>query len=301
MAQPQLEYIPTGSQAFVYKVDRDLWPVYHFHPEFDILLSLKDQGKFISGDHLGLLEKGTIFMNGPNIPHAVMPTGEDDGDWDRPAMAVLQFSEDTLGRDFLGRNELAPVRRFLQRDAQRGLEFHGRTRELAGKQMLAMREMDDLQRLVAVLDLLRLLAQSDERYPLASPGYSPSLRKRDIRRIDEVIRYVQQHKAEPIALESVAELIGLTPKSFCRFFKANTGKTFVAYLNELRIGDACQRLIETATPITEIAFDCGFNNLSNFNRRFREIKGMAPRDFRAASAPAIGAGADIPLPAHRQY
>jgi AraC-like DNA-binding protein len=164
-----------------------------------------------------------------------------------------------------------------------------------------MREMDDLERLVAVLDLLRLLAQSEERRPLASPGYSPSLHQRDIRRIDRVMRYLQQHKAEPIALETVAQLIGLTPKSFCRFFKANTGKTFVSYLNELRIGDACQKLIETGASITEIAMDCGFNNLSNFNRRFREIKGLAPREFRLASSPATTAKTDVPLPEHRRF
>ncbi|MEM9282777.1 MAG: hypothetical protein AAGA96_13195, partial [Verrucomicrobiota bacterium] len=73
MARPQLEFIPTGpSQALIFKIDRDIWPVYHYHPEFDILLSLKDHaGEFVSGDHIGRLREGTLFMNGPNIPHAL--------------------------------------------------------------------------------------------------------------------------------------------------------------------------------------------------------------------------------------
>jgi AraC-like DNA-binding protein len=281
MAQPQFELIPsTEDRAFVYKIDRDIWPVYHYHPEFDILLSLKDHaGQFISGDHIGRLERGTLFMNGSNIPHGLHSGRPDEKDWDRPSLAVIQFSRKTLGPDFLAKSEFAIVRQFLD-DARHGFEFHGETREIAWNLMLEMREKNDLERFVDFLRLLQLFAESDEKTPLASPAYSPSLREQDISRIDRVIQFLRERKTEPVRLEETAAVAKLTPKSFCRFFKANTGRTLVQYLNELRIGEACRLLLESDRPITEIALASGFNNLSNFNRRFRQVKGIPPREFR---------------------
>ncbi len=282
MAQPLFELVPTGeNRAFIFKIDRDLWPVYHYHPEFDILLSLKDHaGEFISGDHIGPLEDGTLFMNGPNIPHVVHSGIPDEKDWARPSLAVIQFSAESLGDQLLAKHELAPVKQFLH-DARDGFEFHGETRERARQMILAMRDMDEMERFLQLLRLLRLFADSIEKTRLASPAYSPSLRDRDIDRMGAVIQYLRERKTEEVTLEEVASLVNMSPRSFCRFFKANTGKTLTRYLNELRVGEACKLLLETEQPVTEIAFEAGFSNLSNFNRRFREIKALSPREFRA--------------------
>lgn len=269
----------------VYKIDRDIWPVYHYHPEYDILLSLKDhRGRFISGDHTGPLERGTLIMNGPNIPHALHPGLPDEEDWSRPALAVIQFSEDSLGREFLDRQEMRPIREFLHA-ARWGFEFVGDTRDRAAEIILGMRDLGELERLFELFRLLRLFAESSERRVLASPAYAPSLRERDITRLDRVVRHLHAEMARPIRLETVARVAGLTPKSFCRFFRANTGKTLIEYVNAMRVGEACRLLVETGRPVTEIAFAVGFNNLSNFNRRFRELKGFSPREFRLRAAP----------------
>ena len=265
----------------VFKIDRDIWPVYHYHPEIDILLSLKDhRGRFISGDYTGPMERGTLIMNGPNIPHALHSGLADDEDWSKPSLAVIQFSEASLGEDLLERHELKPVRDFLQA-ARYGFEFFGETRHRAAELILAMQDQGELERFIQLLRLLRLLAESTERRVLASPAYSPSLRDRDISRLDRVIRHLHQSKSQALRLEDVAEVANLTPKSFCRFFRANTGKTLVQYVNALRVGEACRLLLETNAPVTEIAFQVGFNNLSNFNRRFRELKEMSPREYRS--------------------
>lgn len=285
MAKPQLESIPTtGSRAMVFKIDRDIWPVYHYHPEIDILLSLKDhRGRFISGDHSGPMERGTLIMNGPNIPHALHSGRPDEHDWNKPSLAVIQFSEASLGRELLDRHELKPVRDFLE-SARYGFEFFGETRRRASELILEMQDQSELERFIQLLHLLRLMAESDEKRVLASPAYSPSLRDRDISRLDRVIRHLHEEMARPISLEEVARVAGLAPKSFCRFFRANTGKTLVEYVNSLRVGESCRLLMETETPVTEIAFRVGFNNLSNFNRRFRHLKGQSPREFRAQCA-----------------
>lgn len=296
MAKPQLEVIPsTGTRAMIFKIDRDVWPVYHYHPEFDILLSLKDhRGRFLSGDHIGSLERGTLIMNGPNIPHALHSGRTDDEDWERPSLAVIQFSERSLGEDLLQRHELKPVREFLHA-ARYGFEFFGETRDRAADLILAMKDQDEFERFLQLMRLLRLMGESEEKRVLASPAYSPSLRDRDISRLDRVIRFLHESKNREVRLDEVAQVSGLAPKSFCRFFRANTGKTLIQYVNELRVGEACRLLLETDLAVTEIAFRVGFNNLSNFNRRFRELKDLSPREFRTRGD--IDAGRQLePLP-----
>ena len=300
MPQPKLEVVPTGeSRALIYKIDRDLWPVYHYHPEIDILLILKNHGEFISGDYIGRLEPGTLIMNGPNIPHALHATEANEHEWSRPAVAVIQFSRESLGEDLLAKIELQEIHRFLE-EARFGFEFFGATRLAARDIILGMADLSELERIIEFLKLLRLLANSSDRQRMASPAYSPSLRDRDITRIDTVIRYLQVHKCDPVTLEQIAALVHMSPKSFCRFFKTNTGKTLIQYVNELRIGEACKKLMETDQAIIEISFDVGFNNLSNFNRRFRALKKRSPREFReqARQNPDFQ---KTPLPAKKSF
>lgn len=264
----------------VFKIDRDIWPVYHYHPEFDILLSLKDHGgEFISGDHIGPLRRGTLFMNGPNVPHAVHSGVPDEKDWDHPSLAVVQFSKESLGEELLQKEEMNLVREFLE-EARYGFEFFGEGRDRAEELVLEMRSMGSLERFLQLLRLLQHLAETKDKRPLASPAFSPSLKEKDISRLDEVLGFLRREKASPVSLEKVAAIAKMSPKSFCRFFKTNTGKTLVEYLHELRIGEACRMLLETELSISEIALECGFNNLSNFNRRFRQLKETTPREYR---------------------
>ncbi|MEC5129565.1 AraC family transcriptional regulator [Verrucomicrobiales bacterium BCK34] len=296
MARPQLEFISTGpSKALIFKIDRDLWPVYHYHPEFDILLSLKDHGgEFISGDHIGQLKKGTLFMNGPNIPHALHSGRENDGDWARPSLAVIQFSRESLGEELLSKMEMLAIREFLD-EARLGFEFTGSTATKASAMIMEMEHQSPLERFTQLLRLLQLFADSPEKQSLASPAYSPSLKKKNISRLDEVLTFLQQKKTETITLERVAAIAKMSPKSFCRFFKSNTGKTLVQYLHELRIGEACRLLLEDDSSISDVAFDCGFHNLSNFNRHFRKLKGTTPGQFRKQYQIA-SSEQQIPLP-----
>ncbi|HRX55143.1 MAG TPA: AraC family transcriptional regulator [Verrucomicrobiales bacterium] len=282
MARPQFEPIPTGERrAFVFKIDRELWPVYHYHPEYDILLSLRNHaGNYLSGDRIGRLGRGTLIMNGPNIPHALQSPLPPGGNGDSPALAVIQFSRASLGEEFLNKQEMTPVRRFLE-EASRGFEFHGETRKQAETLMLEMTGMDDLERFAQLLRLLGLFARSQERTPLASPAYRPVLDDTAVDRMDRVIQHIRSHLGEGLELDKAASIAGLTPKTFSRLFKRHTGKTFVAYLNELRISEACKLLIESRLGIGEIALEAGFGNLSHFNRLFRRSKGDTPRSFRA--------------------
>ena len=276
----QLEIISAcQTQLFSYKIDTNIWPVWHFHPEIDILLVLKNSGNLIMGDYMGSFEPGTLVMIGPDLPHSFMPFEEDENDVNKPAMICLQFSEESIGNDFLDKPELNAVKTLFS-NCKHGLEFTGKTSKDAAKILHRMADENELLRLASMLQLFDLLSQSQEYRSLASPSYAPSLNNKSAEKIDQIIQYIRENLDQVISLDDAASVVHMGAKSFSRFFKKNTGKTFVQYINEMRIGEACKLLLNTDLSITEVAFEVGYNTLSNFNRRFMENKGLTPRDYR---------------------
>jgi AraC-like DNA-binding protein len=143
-----------------------------------------------------------------------------------------------------------------------------------------------IERLILLLEMLRRLAADSAARPLASAGFHPAFNQRQAHRIERVCEWLTLHFREPISLAAAARVASLTPAAFSRLFHRATNRPFTRFLNELRIGHACRLLLETDQPIAQIAFESGYENLSNFNRRFRELKHTAPRDFRQAATAA---------------
>jgi AraC-like DNA-binding protein len=268
-------------QLFSFKADTDMWTTWHYHPEIDILLTLKNTGYHTTGDYIGELRPGTLLLNGPNVPHAFHPNELPEGDSEKPAMYVIQFSKQSLGKEFLGKLEMDRIRSFLE-SVGRSFEFFGKPRQIVEDLMRAMIIQNEAQRLASFILILDALASASksERQSLVSEMYAPSLSEETVRRIDQVRNWIITHLESQIRLEEVAFEAGMSPKSFSRFFKKNTGMTFIQYVNELRIGVACRRLVQSEASVSEICYASGFNNLSNFNRQFRERKGIAPKEFR---------------------
>lgn len=278
----QLEIISNcQNSSFNYKFDTNLWTVWHFHPEIDILLNLKNSGHYMCGDYLGDLKPGTLLMIGPDISHGLKTNEPEDDDPNNPALIALQFSIKSLGEELLHKAEMSSIRKLFL-DAGRCIEFLGTTRDRAEEMLFLMEKMNDTQKFAQILLLLDLLANSpvEDRKYLVSPNFSINLNENNQNRINKITQFIMANLTRQISLTEAAELVNMSSKSFSRFFKKNTGKNFVQYVNELRIGHSCRRLIETTDTITEVCFDSGFNNLSNFNRRFLEIRKMSPRDYR---------------------
>ncbi|MEM9159780.1 MAG: AraC family transcriptional regulator [Verrucomicrobiota bacterium] len=278
----QREIMPAlESQLFSFKADTDIWTVWHYHPEIDILLTLKNTGYHFTGDCIGELKPGTLLLNGSNVPHAFQANEPDEGDPNNPAMLVIQFSLDSLGKSLLGKPEMARIAGFLE-ETHCSFEFVGNARQTVERMMHEMLDMNEVQRFahfILILDTLSRSPQS-ERKSLVSPIYSPSLNEENVDKIDRVKNWIIKNLDRSIRLEDVASLVHMTPKSFSRFFRKNTGRAFSAYVNELKVGVACQKLMQSNDSVSEICYASGFNNLSNFNRRFKDVKGMSPREFR---------------------
>lgn len=279
------ELIPnTQGYTFGYKKENSIWPVWHYHSEIDILLFVDSSGQHITGDYIGSFAPGTLLVNGPNVPHGFTSDSIPSNESSDTAIIVLQFSKESIGQELLSKPEMKLINDFIQ-STNRSYEFLGETREKAAHILREIEHSYNAQRISHLLLLLETLAEAPEadKRKLVSELYCPILNEKNIKRIETIRTWVIQHLTEKITVEGAAEQIKMPPKSFSYFFKKNTGKTFVQYLKELRIGLACQKLLYTEFSILEICYMSGYNNLSNFNRQFMEVKKMTPTTFRQNS------------------
>jgi len=253
---------------------------WHFHPEYQITLVIKSCGYRLVGDNIAPLHPGDLVLVGSNLPHVWQQEHPARPEPEHAVHAVIvRFLETFAGKDFLEIPEMKPVR-FLLRRSVRGLQVTGATRQAAAEKMRRLADATGLERLSGLLSILSTLARSNDLKPIASAGFVPVLNGSDHNRMERVCEYINAHLDEVIDRAAVAREAHLSEGAFSRFFKLRTGKTLPRYINELRVGRACRFLAEGETKITDIALDCGFANLANFNRRFLEIAGLTPHDYR---------------------
>lgn len=267
-------------EGFAYKVLRapGFDCPWHFHDEYELILVQQSRGYRMVGDNLKPLSPGDLVLIGPNLPHIWQNDEVSPGKKPRVHVVLIQFEDRFLG-GFLKLPALAPVRDLLKR-ASLGIEVMGATRQRVGAMMVEMRKLRGLTRMVQFLSILDVLARSHECRQISSPGFASTPNPFNQDRMNRVCQFINDRLDQPISLREMAELVHLSEGAFSRFFRIHTGKTFPAFVNELRIGRACRLLVETEMNITEAALACGFPNLSNFNRQFLRLKRLTPREFR---------------------
>jgi AraC-like DNA-binding protein len=284
---------PAPDASFAYKHFKlPSFPfLWHFHPEVELTLILRGRGRRFVGDNIAPFAEQDLVLLGSNLPHTWRSderVRKSRGRSDCHSI-VLQFRPDFFGSAILTpMHELRSIAELLER-ARVGLQFSGNVREKASDALYAMEGLPPLRRLTMLLEILDVLAHDRRAKPLSSAGFRPAVANWDQKRITQVCGLLNREFTRPIKLAEGADLVGLSVSAFARFFHRATGKHFTAYLTELRIGRACELMIETEKKIATIAHESGFENLSNFNRAFQRNKGTTPREFRKAHArPAIG-------------
>jgi AraC-like DNA-binding protein len=282
---PHLEWVvsnPTESfrwQTHGFPCNIARW---NYHPENEIHLIRKSTGKAFVGDYIGEFGPGCLMAVGPNLPHNWVSDLE-PGEVVEGRDVVLQFDAAHFmraGAIFPEVEEIVP----LLNAWQRGLQFHGETASQGAMLMEQIGQAHGFHRLLLFLELVRRLAQSSERTPLASADYVPSLDQDAPRIIQKVMSYILDNFKDTVSLSEAAEIAAMSESSFSRFFKKNSGNNFVDYVRKLRVSHACKILSETNMPITEVCFEVGYNNISNFNRHFLAEKGVTPSQYRRMSA-----------------
>lgn len=259
--------------------------LFHYHPEFELVFTRGSVGRRIIGDVICEYARKDLVLLGPNLPHtwASEPQPADE------AMPmdnfVLQFTIDSIGRDFLSREEMRPIARMLER-AEQGLHFQGPESEFAQEWMTRIGALDGAKRMIAFFTILDCLASCRRSTPIVSQDYTQSISQRDHQLLAQAIGHIRQHAGRHIKLEEIAGKLRMSVPTFCRFFRRATGKSFVDYVNDWRISHACALLSETKLPVLSISSQVGFDNLSHFNRQFIRRRGKTPRQFRSSAAPA---------------
>jgi AraC-like DNA-binding protein len=256
---------------------------FHYHPEIELTLIVSSPGQRYVGDHIGRFAPGDLLLMGTNLPHMYTNDASFPG---KARAVVVQFLPDCLGVDFFQRSEMRSIRLLLER-ANVGLQFYGRTREKVAAALENFNGLEGCSRLVSFLSLLETLAHSKEFRTLASPAYSPSLALYQGERVNRVCELISKKFRDGITQGEAARAARMSVASFSRFFRRATNRTFRAFLNEVRIGHACQLLLETDQTVSEICYASGFGNLSNFNRQFLKLRKVAPRQYREERGRAL--------------
>src|SRR3546814_152487 len=168
----------------------------------------------------------------------------------------------------------------ILRKSTHGLVIQGETRKRIVHQMNQLLDHTGSQRVILLLQILEELSATEEYTLLSSAGYWDNLNDHDAVRMSTIYDYILQNFTDEIVLDDIARQAHISPSGFCRYFKARTKRTLKEFVNDLRVNYACQLLEENQHNITQICFKAGFNNISNFNRRFKEIKGITPQQYR---------------------
>lgn len=250
-------------------------PHWHFHPEYEIVFISNGSGKRHVGDHISTYEHGDLIFLGPDLPHF----GFTDDLFEDHTEIVVQMKEDFLGKEFFSRPEMYNIFRLFERSKQ-GISFNGETKRRIGERLIEMVEMDNFERLISLLTILEELANAEDYILMNANGYAFEVNAQDQDRMQMIHEYVEGNYQDQISLEEVSKLINMTVPAFCRYFKKLTQKTFTQFVNELRVAHACRLLSDEHLSIASVSFESGFNNLSHFNKQFKSIAGLSPREYR---------------------
>lgn len=251
---------------------------WHYHPEVELTLILEGHGLRYVGDSINEFEEGDMVLVGSGTPHCWLSKPE-PGKTVRAL--VVQFPPDVFGSGFLELAAVQPITELLHA-ATRGLRVTGGLRASVASALhrLFRDGHRPIDRLAQVLAILAQLSDGDELTPLAlTTGQKPQTPRHE-ETAQRVLHHIHDNAATQFSQREVARMVRLSPAGFSRFFSRHFGKPFVTYVAEVRVGNACRLLLESDRSIAEVAVEVGFNNLANFNRRFRYLKGMTPSDYR---------------------
>jgi AraC-like DNA-binding protein len=252
---------------------------WHFHKEYELVLINKSEGARFIGDKVDPFKNGDIFLIGPNIPHLFRNSERYYKKKGLVAKSIfIHFTDDFLGKPFFDLPEMQMVRRLLDKSCL-GLEIKGISRQYVNQILINMEQEAPPKRLLNLLDILLFLSTSKEVKTILTSGFTAT-NSSDTARIDIVMQFIMKNYNREIYVTEIASKLNMTVPSFSRYVKRHTKKTFSEIISDVRIGYACKLLMEDNYSISEICYQSGFDNLSNFYRHFSKKKGVVPKEFR---------------------
>lgn len=258
---------------------RDFAYPLHYHPEFELNYLYNAEGaERIVGDSVESIGPQELCLVGPNLYHA-WKAGQCPTDTYKREI-TLQFESNLFPEDLKNKDIYAKIADMLRR-SESGLQFSPETAKAAEPMLTSISRTQGFEAYMEFLRLMQFLAESPDQRPLASNTFQSEQTATTDNRIERVHDFIVENYRERITLADVAQLLNMSPVSVTRLIKQRTGKSFIDFLNEIRIGFAARQMVDSDMSISEICFSNGFNNISNFNRTFRKKQGLTPTEFRA--------------------
>lgn len=258
-------------------LDKCTW---HYHNNFEISFITEGTGKRIVADSIEEFQPGDLAFIGPNIPHVWISDKETRSTSKRTLeMVFLQFTSDVLCAQLLKLPEFKHIANALA-FSERGIQIVGQTLNEVSEIMLQLPYLKSFDRMLHFYKLMDIIGRSNSNIPLASREYLKMSFKTGNRRIATIHEYLMNNYREEIDLKRLAALVNMAGGSLCRYFRSNMGMTVFEYLNKIKIEFACKLLMDHDLSIMEVCFDSGFNNLSHFNKQFKNRTGVTPSEYR---------------------
>ncbi len=246
---------------------------WHFHPEIELCYTTHSNGRRFVGNQISDYREGDLVMFGANLPHGFTTEVYS-------CQYVMQMTHDFLGLPFINSPELREINHLFHR-AKRGLVFKNETRKKIAPMLLEAQHKSGITQLICVLELLQTLAIAKDVEEICSEEYALDFNVSQMGRVKIVYNHIMDHFKEEIRVKEIADKLNISEATFYKFIKTHTKKTYTQIINEFRINYASKLLMTTDKTISQICYESGYNNLSYFNRKFKELLHQTPHQFRS--------------------
>jgi AraC-like DNA-binding protein len=253
----------------------------HFHPEIEIIVILKGAGYRMTGDFSEPFERGEVLFVPANLPHCWIYNPESCAPDGNRECIFVQFDPSLLENGMAFFNEWKYTSHKLLSMMQ-SVEITGKAAQSITEALISMQTLSESERLLSLLKMLRLIGTTSSVEPIGIPNNASKDITKNMRRIQLILKYVVENYRRKISLSEIASKVSLSETAFCAFFKRETGKSFISFVNEYRLEAVCSGLKNCPDKdISQIAWACGFTDIPYFNRYFKKMKRHSPREWRS--------------------
>lgn len=274
-----LKSVSESSFFITYSYDNRYKIPLHFHPEIEIMYANKGHGVKIIGNSISNYNKGDLVIIGSSVPHVWKSDKKDSDNNNASERIAIMINNSPLLHGMFKLKEFTHIKNLLE-NSKKGIVFREDENGSIKKNVEKILNNDNIERFTRIISFLSFLSNYNNFNYVLSSNFSEKKTLEKDKRLNKCIEYISENYYEPIKLQTVSDIVGLTPNSFCRFFKKRTQKTFSQYIIDLRLNKACQLLLQTGSNIDSIAYESGFSSVSNFNKQFRKNYKLSPKEYK---------------------
>jgi len=277
----EIRLIQEPDKSFIVYHEKMPFSPWHFHPEYELVYIIKGQGKRMVGDHIDRFKENDLVLLGTYLPHEWLCDSNfyhENGEFKGEAI-VVQFLHDFMGDRFIEAPENTELIKVLMHSSQ-GCKITGQTKRIVISYLDEILEADNSEKLYILFNIFNNLSKSKEYKLLSSPGFTETFKRNESAPLAKAWQYILENFQGDIKVNHLLDITCMSNTTFCLAFKKAYRMTFKEYLTNVRVGYACRLITENSSSIAEIAYESGFENISNFNRQFKKIKGFTPKEFR---------------------